>query len=135
MGQEWGTGRVIVSQRGGANWLTTDAATGALLTQLCGGRQAGPLYSGAIITDDNWHRVAFTCDGSNRRLYVDDILVAEDTDVALADSSGGLNIGYGAILEPGTFFSGQIDDVRRGPLLPYTHLNDSSWRIVRLFGI
>jgi hypothetical protein len=44
--------------------------------------------------------------------YEDDILVAEDTDVALADSSGGLNIGCGELMAPNTFFTGLIDDVR-----------------------
>jgi len=68
-------GQVVVSQQGGANWLTTDPATGALLTELCGGRQGGTLYSDAIVITDDWHRVGLAWDGSNRSLYVDDVLV------------------------------------------------------------
>ncbi|MHC4541769.1 MAG: LamG-like jellyroll fold domain-containing protein [Planctomycetota bacterium] len=47
-----------------------------------------------------------------RSLYVDDTLVAEDSQPGLADSLGGLNIGCGSDLAAGTFFSGLIDDVR-----------------------
>ena len=56
--------------------------------------------------------VGFTWDGSYRRLYVDDVLVAEDTDIGLVECSGGLNIGCGATMAPDTFWSGLIDDVR-----------------------
>ena len=106
-------GEVILSQQGGVSWLMLDPATGALMTELrSGARQSKVLPSDAVITDGNWHRVGFNWDGTNRRLYVDDILVAEDTDVALADSSGGLNIGCGKDMAPGSFFSGLIDDVR-----------------------
>jgi len=55
--------------------------------------------------------VGFAWDGSNRRLYVDDILVAEDTDVALANCSGGLNLGCGKLMAPATFFTDLIEDV------------------------
>jgi hypothetical protein len=77
-----------------------------------GGRQSKALSCEAVITDGNWHRVGFTWDGSNRCLYVDDFLVAEDTDVALNACNGGLNIGCGRLMAPGTFFTGLIDDVR-----------------------
>ena len=90
-----------------------DTVTGALMTELrSGSRQSKMLYSEAIITDGNWHRVGFTWNGSNRRLYVDDILVAEDTDVALAACNGGLNIGCGKSAALDRFFTGLIDDVR-----------------------
>jgi hypothetical protein len=105
-------GQVIVSQREGANWLTTDPVTGTLVTDLSGGRQGAPLYSDASLTDDNWHRVGFTWDGSDRSLYFDDILVAADTQVGLTPSDAGLNIGCGKNAEPSTFFTGLIDDVR-----------------------
>lgn len=55
---------------------------------------------------------ASTWDGVSRRLRVDDILVAKDTDTALIASSGGLNIGCGAIMLPTTFWKDLIDDVR-----------------------
>jgi len=82
--KEGAPGQAIVSQQAGADWLLLDPATGALMTKA--------LYSDAVIADGNWHRIGFSWDGSNRRLYVDDVLVAEDTDLGLADSSGGLNI-------------------------------------------
>jgi len=106
-------GQVVISQQTGANWLLADPATGALTTELkSGGRQSKALFAEGGITDGDWHRIGFTWDGSNRRLYVDDILVAEDTQVALAGSTGKLLIGCGAGMAPGTFFSGLIDDVR-----------------------
>jgi len=48
----------------------------------------------------------------NRILYVDDIEVARDTQTGLANSFGGLYVGAGSTLAPGTFWSGLIDDVR-----------------------
>jgi len=106
-------GQVIISQQAGYDWLMLDPTTGTLMTELrSGARHCKPLYSDAIITDGAWHRVGFTWDGTNRRLYVDDLLVAEDTDVALAACDGGLNVGCGKVMMPATFFTGLIDDVR-----------------------
>jgi len=106
-------GQVIISQQTGYDWLMLDPTAGALMTELrSGGRQSKVLSCEAVIADGNWHRIGFTWDGSNRRLYVDDILVAEDTDVALGACNGGLNIGCGKIMAPPTFFTGLIDDVR-----------------------
>jgi len=106
-------GQAIVSQQEGYDWLMLDPTTGALMTELrSGARLSKALCSGAVIADGNWHRVGFTWDGSNRRLYVDDVLVAEDTDVALAACDGGLNIGCGKVMTPGSLFTGLIDDVR-----------------------
>jgi len=56
--------------------------------------------------------VGLTWDGSNRILYVDDVEVAKDTQAQLGGSAGGLYIVAGKNLEPGSFFSGLIDDVR-----------------------
>jgi hypothetical protein len=70
------------------------------------------LFSDAIITDGNWHRIGFVWDGAKRALYVDDFLVAEDAQTALAECCGGLNIGCGRDLTAGTFFTGLIDEVR-----------------------
>ncbi len=106
------SGQVVVSQQGAANWLTTDAE-GNLMTELKGtDRSAGPLQSQTIITDGNWHRVGFVWDGSQRILYVDDVEAAIDTQSDLGGSESGLYIGTGKAMEPGTFFSGLIDDVR-----------------------
>ncbi len=106
-------GQVILSQADGANWLAADASGGALMTTLTsGGRQSGSLTSTTAFTDGTWHRVGLVWDGSNRVLYVDDIEVALDARSNLAGCSGGLNIGSGKDMAPGTFWSGLIDDVR-----------------------
>jgi len=103
---------VIVSRFSGKDWLRVDA-DGALITNL---RQTsrGPdtLYSQVVITNGNWHHVGLTWDGATRSLHVDDVMVAEDEPGNLPDGSEGLNLGCGANLEPGSFFSGLIDDVR-----------------------
>ena len=107
-------GQVVVSQQGAAKWLTADAA-GNLMTELKGtGRSASasPLQSQTIITDGHWHRVGFVWDGASRILYVDDVVVAEDTQSNLEASENGLYLGCGKAMEPGTFWSDLIDDVR-----------------------
>ncbi len=106
-------GQVVISQETDSNWLMLDPATGALMTELkSGGRSAKVLYSDAVITDGNWHRVGFTWDGSHRRLYVDEVLVAEDIQDSLAATSRNLVLGAGKTKTPGTFWSGLLDDVR-----------------------
>ena len=83
------------------------------MTELKGtGRGAAKLLSQTVITDGNWHRIGFVWDGSYRTLYVDDVKVAEDTQANLGDSVGGLYIGTGKAMEPGSYWSGLIDDVR-----------------------
>ncbi|MFC1605214.1 kelch repeat-containing protein [Planctomycetota bacterium] len=105
-------GQVVLSQADGANWLAVDAE-GYLMTELTGpGRSAGPLFSETVITDGQWHRIGLVWDGSKRMLYVDDVVVAEDTQTGLVSSDGGLYIGCGKGMESGTFSSGLIDDVR-----------------------
>ena len=113
-------GQVILSQEGAGNWLMADPADGALRTDLrepeVGGRNASPagppLISTAVISDGNWHRIGFVRDASDRILYVDGVEVARDTAAALESSEGGLTIGAGSTLEPASFFSGLIDDIR-----------------------
>jgi hypothetical protein len=109
-------GQVVISQTGGENWLLADPSEGKLMTMLLapgGGRFAPqPLISEIIITDGNWHRVGFVWDSSDRILYIDDVEVARDTQIGLVSSEGGLYLGAGKDLEPGSFFSGLIDDVR-----------------------
>jgi hypothetical protein len=104
-------GQVILSQQAGANWLKAGTTASELTTELKSVR-GGPLASPAIITDDAWHRVGFVWDGSNRILYIDGIEAARDTLAGLAASVGGLYIGAGNTLTPGTLWSGLIDDVR-----------------------
>jgi len=106
-------GQVVLSQIGGVNWLCTDSLEGNLMTELKGpGRNAVAMLSQTVITDGNWHRIGFVWDGSHRRLYVDGVAVAEDTQSALEGSVNGLYIGTGKAMEPGTYWSGLIDDVR-----------------------
>jgi hypothetical protein len=106
-------GQVIVAQKEGVNWLCTDSSEGNLMTELkASGRGATELLSQTVITDGNWHRIGLVWDGSHRRLYVDGLAVAEDTQRNLADSDDGLYIGTGTAMEPESFWSGLIDDVR-----------------------
>jgi hypothetical protein len=107
-----GPGQTLLAQQGTANWLMTDAA-GGLATELSpGGRTTAPLASGAVITDGNWHRVAFTWDGTSRRLYVDDALAAADVQQNLAAATGKLVLGAAKNMAPGSFWTGLLDDVR-----------------------
>jgi hypothetical protein len=115
-------GQVIISQDNtgnlllaGSNWLLTDPATGAMMTELVpppGRTPNPPLVSDKVITDGDWHRIGFTWDGVTRALYVDDALVAKDAQSNLASCSGGLHFGCDKAMTPGTFWKGLIDDVR-----------------------
>jgi carboxymethylenebutenolidase len=108
-------GQAIVAQINGANWLATDAE-GKLMTGLsrpAGGRGGpSPLASQSRIIDGDWHHIGVVWDGATRSLYVDDVLVGADSQATLAGGTGGLNLGGGANLEPGSFFAGLIDDIR-----------------------
>jgi hypothetical protein len=73
---------------------------------------AQSLASQAVITDGDWRHVGLTWDDTARRLYVDDVMIAEDEPLLMPDVSEGLNLGCGANLEPSSFVSGLIDDVR-----------------------
>jgi len=106
-------GQVILSQMGEANWLCTDALEGKLMTELQGSSgSTRSLLSNMVITDGEWHRIALVWDGVNRMLYVDDAVVAGDTQDSLTGSGNGLYIGTSKTVEAGTFWSGLIDDVR-----------------------
>ncbi len=106
-------GQSVLSQIGGVSLLCADSLEGNLMTELKGsGRGAAALLSQTIITDGNWHRIGLVWDGSHRTLYVDDVAVAEDEQTNLEGSENGLYIGTGKAMEPGSFWSGLIDDVR-----------------------
>jgi hypothetical protein len=106
-------GQAIISETGETDWLSLDPQAGCFMTELTeDGRSGGPLLSEAIITDGNWHRIGFVWDGSNRILYVDGVVVAQDTQNSLKSSGSGLYIGCGDPTQPSSFFSGMIDDVR-----------------------
>ena len=115
-------GQAIISQTDdigtGSVWLGVDSSDGELMTALApmqvGRYVPQPLISESIITDDRWHHVGFVWDGAYRILYLDGVEVARDTALQnpLKSATGGMFIGAGKNLEPGTFFSGLIDDVR-----------------------
>ena len=108
-------GQVLISQADGENWLMADALEGTLATCLkppVARTPIPPLVSDAVITDGNWHRIGLVWDDTSRRLYVDDVLVAEDIRNAPVHCWGDLNIGCGKDMAVGTFFTGLIDDVR-----------------------
>ena len=105
-------GQVVVSELN-SNWLCTDPSNGELTTELaCQGRSTLPLLSQTVITDGEWHRIGLVWDGSNRTLYIDGVIVAQDTRDTLKGSYNGLYIGTGKAMEAGTFWSGLIDEVR-----------------------
>ncbi|MBN1505396.1 MAG: hypothetical protein JW955_01050 [Sedimentisphaerales bacterium] len=106
-------GQVVMSQIEGENWLGADPTRGFLMTELRGaGRNGCTLCSETVITDGDWHRIGLAWDGINRSLYVDDTVVAVDTQSGwLRDCSGALNIGCGKEMTQ-AFWSGLIDDVR-----------------------
>jgi len=106
-----GPGQVILSQANGRNWLSAEAATGALMTNLTIGLVPKPLSSQAVITDGNWHRVGVSWDGASLVLYVDGVEVAKKAQSGAPGSVSGLYIGAAKGLEPGSFWSGLIDDV------------------------
>jgi hypothetical protein len=108
-------GQVVLSQGNSSNWLAVDSESGCLTTAIAllpSRTTQGPLISQFVITDGLWHRIALVCDRTNRSLYVDGVLVAQDAQGNLASCREGLNIGCGKDMAPGTFFSGLIDDVR-----------------------
>ncbi|MHC4681768.1 MAG: LamG-like jellyroll fold domain-containing protein [Planctomycetota bacterium] len=70
------------------------------------------MVSDVEITDGGWHRVGVVWDGTNRSLYVDDVMVATDSQFTLGGSGGGLHVGCDENQTPGTFWAGMIDDVR-----------------------
>ncbi|MBN2592845.1 MAG: PD40 domain-containing protein [Sedimentisphaerales bacterium] len=105
-------GQTIVAQPGTADMLAVDSE-GKLMTGLNGlGQNSEPLLSQAYVTDGQWHRVALVWDGARRKLFVDGITVAEDTQDGQGVFGSGLYIGVGKNYTAGTFFSGLIDDVR-----------------------
>jgi hypothetical protein len=105
-------GQVVLSQQLASNWLSIDTE-GNMMTELKSSDPlAEPLLSETVITDGQWHRIGLVWDGSHRTLYVDGVAIAEDTQDGLEGSENGLNIGAGKMTQPGTYFSGLIDDVR-----------------------
>ena len=77
-------------------------------------RGSGPLSTEIVFTDGQCHCIALVWDGSFRHLYVDGVIVANDTIPlpGLGSAEGGLYFGARSTLAPGSFFSGLIDDIR-----------------------
>ena len=99
----------------GGTWLGIDPSDGKLMTGLVPSQNLSlTLESQVIITDGQWHHIGFVWDGSYRALYVDGVEVKKDeTAVApLLSSDGSLYIGVDKNLEPSSFFSGLLDDIR-----------------------
>jgi len=108
-------GQAVLSQTGGASWLLADASDGKLMTELVppsGRIVPQPLGSEFVVTDGEWRRIGFVWDGSHRMLYVDGVEVAKDAQDLLESAAGGFYIGTGNAMQPGTYWSGLIDDVR-----------------------
>ena len=103
--------QVIVSQADSSlDWLSIDA-TGRLTTGLSFPMPL-PLTSDSIIADGAWHHIALVADGAGKTLYVDGLEAERDDTSAVMSSMNGLNIGTGQGLDPDSFFTGLIDDVR-----------------------
>ena len=103
-------GRIILSQAGSyCDWLATDS-TGKLKTDLPYPLPA--LESDWVITDDIWHQIGLVCDTASTILYMDGAEVVRNNFSPIMPAQGGLYIGAGKDLEPGTFWSGLIDDIR-----------------------
>ena len=106
-------GQALISQVAGVNWLMADELSGTLMTELrAPTRDNTRLVSETVITDGDWHRVAFVWDGVNRMLYADAVLVASDIQSSLGGCAGSLIFGRGSTMIPGTSWAGLIDDVR-----------------------
>ncbi|UCD53407.1 MAG: LamG domain-containing protein [Phycisphaerales bacterium] len=74
-----------------------------------------PLQSTAVVADGQWHEVTAERDGTYRRLWADNQEVAKDAlpmTLPPVPWNGTLTFGAGANLEPDSFFSDLIDDVR-----------------------
>jgi hypothetical protein len=106
-----GPSQVVLSQPLVAGWLMVDSE-GRLMTELGdAGPSGGPLASEAIITDGDWHQIGVVLDGLHRRLYVDGVMVAEDSQEGSGTSASGFNIGVGKDYLPETYWSGMLDDI------------------------
>ncbi|MCF7974286.1 MAG: LamG domain-containing protein [Phycisphaerae bacterium] len=104
-------GQTLMSQKDifGGEWLSLDLA-GALTTTLT--FPLAPVTSDVVVTDDLWHHIGLVSDGAGISLYVDDIEVARSDLSPILPANSDLQIGTGKTREPGTFWSGMIDEVR-----------------------
>jgi hypothetical protein len=104
-------GQVIMSQANKADWLMAAAPGGVLKTALS--LTAVPaLVADVVITDGQWHWIGLVWDGTQRSLYADGRLVAQDSVAGLPGSDTGLYVGVGSKRTAASYWSGVIDDVR-----------------------
>jgi len=109
-------GQVIASQTPddftpGCAYLAADQSDGTLITELLLANMS--LDSDVVITDNEWHKVGLEWDGEHRHLQVDGAEAAVDAiPLPALQSTGYLNIGTGKDMEPGSFWSGLMDEVR-----------------------
>ena len=107
-----GPGQVVISQPLVAGWLMADNE-GRVMTELGdAGPSGGSLVSEVVITDGDWYQIGVVLDGVHRRLYVDGVMVAEDSQAGSEASASGFNIGVGKDYLPETHWSGMLDDIR-----------------------
>ncbi|MCF7973209.1 MAG: hypothetical protein K9N55_05310 [Phycisphaerae bacterium] len=103
-------GQVIVSQAGAMNdWLSIDSS-GRLTTGLS--YPSSILTSTSGISDDTWHHIGLVSDDSGKCLYIDGVEAATDKALPILPSNGSLHIGVGKELDPDSFFTGMMDDIR-----------------------
>ena len=104
-------GQVVLSQSGKGDWLMAATPGGALKTGLSPAGVAA-LTAGVVITDGQWHRIGLVWDGTQRSLYADNKLAAQDSVTGFPGSGAGLYVGLGSKRTAASYWSGLIDDVR-----------------------
>jgi len=105
----WNSWQIFVyNSEGGLNFVNTD------------GTAADALTAPAAVSDDAWHHFAATWDGTDKRLYVDGVLTAEEPSTAAAFVVQPILLGRDENEVEGPVFglTGALDDIRvyDGPL-------------------
>jgi hypothetical protein len=106
---------IICNVNGGGNnnRLLIGVASRKLLSQFTIGGSSANYFSSGSITNDVWTHVAYVCDGSNQKYYINGVL-----DGATLPCSGNISYGSGTITIVGKGqgnlynFQGVIDDIR-----------------------
>jgi hypothetical protein len=102
-----GLDQAIVAQ-GTSRWIGTDVS-GHLMTDI---GDDSALVSPTVVTDGEWHRVGMVWDGTYRKLYVDDVEVAGDTEQqTIQSSTSPLILGRSTAATIGVW-SGLMDDFK-----------------------
>ncbi len=107
----WNTGRGLVDGEatGGTNGFGVSFGNGKIMF---GVGNPGPTLTSGVLTDNNWHHVAATRNGSAIELFIDGASVAL-TNAANAGAFNQVkNLMIGALAFTNNFFQGSIDEVR-----------------------